>query len=80
MRTTLTLDDDVARLVEKEAKRSGDSFKQVVNRLLRLGLTASKNPIRKPFVVTPRPMGLPPRLSYDNIEELLEALEGPYHR
>jgi hypothetical protein len=34
----------------------------------------------KPFVVNARPMALPPGLSYDNIEELLEALEGPYHK
>jgi hypothetical protein len=25
-------------------------------------------------------MGLPPGLSYDNVEELIEALEGPLHR
>jgi len=25
-------------------------------------------------------MGLPPRLSYDSIPELLEKIEGPYHR
>jgi hypothetical protein len=25
-------------------------------------------------------MGLPPGLSYDNVEELIEALEGPLHK
>ena len=80
MRTTLSIDDDIARLLEKETRRSGASFKETVNRLLRLGLIASKQQTRKPFVVTPLKMGLPPGLSYDNIEELLEALEGPYHR
>jgi hypothetical protein len=25
-------------------------------------------------------MGLPPGLSYDSIPELLEKIEGPYHR
>jgi hypothetical protein len=30
--------------------------------------------------VTPRKMGLPPGLSYDSIPDLLEALEGPYHK
>jgi hypothetical protein len=34
----------------------------------------------KPFVVTPRPLGLPPELSYDNVEELIEALEGTAHK
>jgi hypothetical protein len=37
-------------------------------------------PSRKPFKVTPRPLGLPPRLSYDCIPTLLEELEGPEHR
>ena len=81
MRTTLTIDDDIAKLVEDEVRRSGDTFKGTVNRLLRQGLIASKNPEpRKRFVVTPRKMGLPPRLSYDSIPELLEKIEGPYHR
>ena len=76
MRTTLTLDDDVAKLLEKETKRSGNSFKQVVNHFLRLGLTA-KQPPRKPFKVTPINLGLP---HYDKVEDLLEQLEGPEYR
>jgi len=32
------------------------------------------------FVVTPRRLGLPEGMSYDNIERLIEALEGPLHR
>jgi hypothetical protein len=31
----------------------------------------------KPFQVTPHPLGLPSRLGYGNIEELLELIEGP---
>ena len=77
MRTTLSLDDDVAQLLNREVRRSGDSFKQVVNRLLRLGLTASKQPVRKPFRVKPWNLGLPP---FEKVEELLEYLEGPDHR
>jgi hypothetical protein len=80
VRTTLTLDDDIARLLDKESRRSGASFKQVVNHFLRLGLTMSRRPTRQPFVVVPKKLGLPPGLSYDNIGELLEALEGPLHR
>ncbi|MGA8489137.1 MAG: CopG family transcriptional regulator [Terriglobales bacterium] len=80
MRTTLSLDDDVARLLNNESRRSGASFKQVVNHFLRLGLMASKQPSRKPFVVKPINLGLPPGLGYDNVEELLEFLEGPEYR
>ncbi|MGC9973248.1 MAG: hypothetical protein ABSE56_21950 [Bryobacteraceae bacterium] len=41
---------------------------------------ASGQRIRKPFRVTPRQLGLPPGLSYDNVKELLEALEGAAHK
>ena len=61
-------------------RRSGASFKELVNRYIRKGFVASKEESRKPFVVIPRAMGLPPGLSYDNAEELVETLEGPSHR
>ena len=79
MRTTLTLEDDVAKMLEKELRRSGSSFKQVVNHFLRLGLTV-KQPARKPFKVKPWNLQAPPGQSFDKVEELLEFLEGPYHR
>jgi hypothetical protein len=75
----LTLDDDVANLLKKEARKSGAPFKQVVNRYLRLGLTA-KQAVRKPFKVKPWNLQPPPGLSFDKVEELIEFLEGPYHR
>jgi ribosomal protein L10 len=80
VRTTLTLDEDVTKLLRGEMRRSGASLKAVVNRLLRIGLTNSRKAPNTPFVVHPRPLGLPPGLSYDNVEELLEALEGPTHK
>jgi hypothetical protein len=80
VRTTLTLDEDVARLLNKEVRRNQTSFKQAVNHYLRLGLMVSKQPPRKPFVVKPMNLELPPGLSYDNAEELLDYLEGPYRR
>lgn len=80
MRTTLTLDDDVARQLQQETRRSGKSFKEAVNHFLRLGLSAARKPQRKPFVVTPRKLGLPPGLNYDKVEQIIEYLEGPLHR
>ena len=81
MRTTLTIDDDIAVLVEQEQRRSGESFKSTVNALLRRGLMNSQEKAAtKPFEVTPIPMGLPPGLSYDCIPKLLDELDGPYHR
>ena len=80
MRTTLSLDDDVAQLLNKEARRSGDSFKKVVNRFLRAGLMAAKQPTRKPFIVKPWDLKPPAGLSFDNVEDLLDNLEGPERR
>ena len=81
MRTTLTIDDDVAKLVKQEVRRSGDSLKGTVNRLLRQGLTASRNPqSKKRFVVTPIAMNTGLGTRYQKVEDLIEALEGPMHR
>ncbi|MGC1463935.1 MAG: hypothetical protein WA802_17170 [Terracidiphilus sp.] len=81
MRTTLSIDDDVAKLVEQEVRRSGDSFKGTVNRLLRLGLTASRKPQpKKRFVVTPIALNSGLGTRFDKVEDLIEAAEGPMHR
>ena len=83
MRTTLTIDDDVAKLLELEVKRTGDSFKGTVNQLLREGLTARRNPQpRKRFVVTPHSLGVGEMLDRHNgkVSALIEELEGPFYR
>ena len=80
MRTTLTLDDDVHAKLEREARREGKSFKEIVNHYLRLGLTARQayEPRRR-FTVRARPMGLREGLSVASVAHLLEELEGPLH-
>ncbi|MGH9498500.1 MAG: hypothetical protein ACRD3L_05110 [Terriglobales bacterium] len=80
MRTTLTLDEDVARLLSRESRRAGTSFKETVNHFLRLGLTMTRQNKRKAFVVAPRRLGLPAGMTYDNVEQLIESLEGASHR
>ena len=80
MRTTLTLDEDVDKLLRRELRRTGSSLKAAVNYFLRLGLMAEGGAPAKPFVVEPRPLGLPAGLSYDSVEDLIEALESPLHR
>ena len=81
MRTTLTLDDDVQARLEREARREGKSFKEVVNYYLRLGLTARQayEP-RKKFTVRARPMGLREGLSATSVARLVVELEEPSHR
>ena len=81
MRTTLTLDDDVAVKLRAETQQSGEPFKQVVNRVLRLGLNAQAQvKALPPFKVRTRDLGLRPGFDFDNIGELLEKVEGPFHR
>lgn len=77
----MTLDDDVARKLGEEARRTGKSFKQLVNDMLRLGLN-SRHPQQRAerFKVDAQPLGLRASLNIDNIGELLEQLEGPSHR
>lgn len=80
MRTTLTIDDDVAKLLDEQVRRSGVSFKEAVNDALRAGLVKARKPAARPFRVESFAMGLPDGLSYDNMDELLDALDGPLHR
>lgn len=80
MRTTLSLDEDVAKLLRSEMRRTGVSLKAAVNHFLRLGLIGGDKAPRKRFVVRPLPLKLPAGHTYDNVEELLEALEGPAHK
>ena len=81
MRTTLTIDDDVASLLKRENRRAGEPFKQTVNRCLRIALTASPQRAKpKPFKVVPIDLELPEGINLDKTSAILEALEGPMHR
>ena len=82
MRTTLTLDDDVAAKLRSEMRRSGRSVREVVNDTLRRGLAGARPAAAlAPFRVTPRDLGeLRSGLSLDNIGELIEQVEGSLHR
>ena len=80
-RTTLTLEDDVVAKLRSEARRTGRPFKELVNEHLRRSLnTPVKPPGVKPFRIHARNLGLRPGLDYDNIGELLEQIEGPFHK
>lgn len=77
MRTTLTLDSDVAAKAKRGAARLGKPFKSVINSALRIGLDeVLKPPAAKPYRTKPQPMGLRPGFNYDNIAELLAQAEG----
>ena len=82
MRTTLTLDEDVAAKLRAEVRRSGKSFKEAVNDLLRLALTQRPStPPSKPFRVVTRDLGrMRPGIDLDSVADVLERIEGPDHR
>ena len=82
MRTTLTLDDDVAAKLKAESRRGGRSFRDVVNETLRRGLASQRvTSRRQPFKVEARDLGdLKPGLSLDNVAELIEQVEGSAFR
>jgi hypothetical protein len=82
MRTTLTLDDDVATKLRAEARRAGRPFRDVVNDTLRRGLASRRvASSRQNFKIEARDLGnLRPGLSLDNIAEVLEQMEGSLHR
>lgn len=83
MRTTLTLDEDVAAKLKAEARSSGRSFREVVNEALRRGLAKGRDgkPPPAAFKVAARDLGeLRAGLSLDSTADLVEQVEGPRHR
>jgi len=80
VRTTLTLDDDVAAKLKSEMRRSGMSFRETVNSALRRGLNQEQSRRIEPFAIKARPLGLRPGLDYDKVGDLLDQIEGPLHR
>ncbi|HRG56774.1 MAG TPA: CopG family transcriptional regulator [Lacunisphaera sp.] len=76
MRTTLTLDPDVATRLNAEAARSDRAFKAVVNDALRRGLhMPSKSPRRAAYTVKPLRLAFRPGVDTDRLNELADELE-----
>ncbi len=78
MRTTITLDDDVVRLLADLRKQSGGTFKDVVNRALRAGLRDLRRKPASPRGAPTDPVFLGQcRLdNLDNISDVLASAEG----
>ncbi|HOA63001.1 MAG: antitoxin [Verrucomicrobia bacterium] len=76
MRTTVTLEPDVARRLQEVSRARKLSFKEALNTTLRRGLDQMlAKPKAKPFHTVPEDMGVLPHLNYDNIGDLLELAE-----
>lgn len=82
MRTTLTLDDDVAVQIERLRRERDASLKEVVNDVLRRGLrSAGQIPKRsKPFRTEPISVGEVLIKDVDNIAEVISLIEGDAHK
>jgi hypothetical protein len=71
----LTLDDDVADGLATAARRAGRPFRDVVNEAIRRGL---RQPTEEPpFRITATEMRRRPGVEIDDIEGLLDVLDGP---
>jgi len=76
MRTTLTLDPDVALRLEREMKRSGLGLKAAVNQALRVGLGMTDKPTEpQPFRVEPHDFGFRPGVDLDRLNQLVDELD-----
>ena len=76
MRTTLTLDDDVADFLRARSRLQDKPFKQVVNEVLRRGMApSSPGPDRPRFQVAPNRSGLVPGVDPLRLNQLNDQLE-----
>lgn len=76
MRTTVTLDPDVAAAVGRLRKERGVGVSEALNDLARAGLTVKT--ARQPFIQGKRTISL--KIDVTNVAEALEQLDGPAAR
>jgi hypothetical protein len=76
MRTTLTLDPDVAQELKTRVAERKTSFKEIVNETLRQGLSAKPKAKRaEVFRVEARALGLRPGIDPNKLNQLVDELE-----
>lgn len=76
MRTTVTLDDDVAAALEQLRRERGLGLSEALNELARSGLR--RRPERRPFNQKSQPIGL--TIDVTDVADAIELLEGPAAR
>ena len=76
MRTTLTIDDDIAARIEEHRRRDGLSLKRVINALLREGLNSRQRPPKpRKYSTEARKLGLRPGFDPVKLNQLVDELE-----
>jgi hypothetical protein len=73
MRTTLTLEPDVAKLLHDEQYRTKKTFKEVLNSAVRSSLR--RTPTKRPKLLPPRTMGLRTGIDPRDLAGLADELE-----
>jgi hypothetical protein len=74
MRTTVTLDPDVAQELRRKLKSTGQSQKEIVNAALRKGLPGVAAAKKNRFKVVPHSMGLRPEYEGISMNKLYDQL------
>ena len=77
MRTTVTLDPDVAARLKELAHRRRASFKETLNDVIRRGLSSQAG-TREPsgrYIVEPHAGGFRPGIDPDKLNQLVDELE-----
>lgn len=82
MRTTITLEDDVAASLKRLEKRRRVKFKTLVNEALREGIKSMMTPPKKRRVFHTRCVDLGPcrAANVDNVAEVLAVAEGESYK
>lgn len=81
MRTTLTLDADVAAALERHRQQRNVPLNQAANDLLRAGLTVSERlPGQKRFRTRPLDLGECLLRDFDNVADVLATIESETFR
>jgi hypothetical protein len=75
MRTTVTLDPDVATRLRALARERDISFKEALNTSVRLGLAPDRGEARRPYRVPARSLGLREGIDLDKALTLAEEQE-----
>ena len=76
MRTTVTIEPDVARMLDDHARRTRKSFKETLNEAVRMGLgRVYQSTAPKDFVIEARPMGLRAGIDSGKLNTLLDDLD-----
>jgi hypothetical protein len=75
MRTTLSVDDDLAELLKRRARELGITFSEAVNRTIRAGIGEASPSDAIPHRTVSYSFGFRPAIDIDKLGQLTDELE-----